>query len=142
MKLITSKDNSLYKDLKQLAASSQARRKARRTLLDGVHLCQVYLQQIGVPFLVVANESSLQQPEVASILTACEAKRAHCIVLPNALYHSLRQVENGVGLLFVIDTPRTDGPQAITQSAVLLDNLQDPGNLGSILRSAAAAGID
>ena len=42
MKTISSRDNPLYKELKHLAASSQARRKAGRTLLDGVHLCEAY----------------------------------------------------------------------------------------------------
>jgi len=141
MKHITSKENPLYKELKQLATSSQARRKVGRTLLDGVHLCQVYLQRVGVPFLAVVSESSMRHAEVASLLAECEAKRGHCIALPEALYQHLSQVENGIGLLFVIDTPQTSAPEEINHSAVLLDNLQDPGNLGSILRSAAAAGI-
>lgn len=141
MKLITSKDNPLYKELKQLATSSQARRRSSRTLLDGVHLCQVYLQQIGVPFLTVVNESSLTNPEVVAVLDICESKHGQCITLPDALYHNLSQVENGIGLLFVIDTPKSAPSHELRHSAVMLDNLQDPGNLGSILRSAAAAGI-
>ena len=49
MKTIRSRENPLYKDLKRLATSSQARRKAGRTLLDGVHLCNAYLQQGRFP---------------------------------------------------------------------------------------------
>jgi TrmH family RNA methyltransferase len=44
-------------------------------------------------------------------------------------------------LVFIIDVPQLLPPTRIEQSAVLLDNLQDPGNMGSILRTAAAAGI-
>jgi TrmH family RNA methyltransferase len=62
-------------------------------------------------------------------------------VLPDALYAALSQVEQGVGLLFVIPTPAVLPPARLQASAVLLDQLQDPGNLGSILRSAAAAGM-
>lgn len=141
MKLITSKDNPLYKDLKQLATSAQARRKAGKSLLDGVHLAQAWLQHRGAPALCVAAESAQIHSEVADILAACEGKRAQTIVLSDALYHALSQVENGVGLLFVVDTPNPAVPTALTTSTVLLDGLQDPGNLGSILRSAAAAGI-
>jgi TrmH family RNA methyltransferase len=142
MKLISSRENPLYKELKYLASSSQARRKAARTLLDGVHLCDAYLQHVGMPSLCVVGASSVQHPEVAAILEKCEAAHAGCIELPDALYQALSQVEHGVGLLFLIETPHTAVPATLTQSAVLLDNLQDPGNLGSILRSAAAAGIE
>jgi TrmH family RNA methyltransferase len=141
MKSITSRDNPLYKELKHLASSSQVRRKAGRTLLDGVHLCEAYLQTRGAPPMCVVSEASLDHPEVAPILRQCTAARTQCIALPNALYQALSQVEHGVGLMFIVDTPRTVLPKALTQSAVLLDNLQDPGNMGSILRSAAAAGI-
>jgi TrmH family RNA methyltransferase len=141
MKSITSRENALYKELKQLASSSQARRKAGRTLLDGVHLCEAYLQHAGAPALCIVGEGSRQHIEVAAILEKCEGLRTQCIMLPDSLYQALSQVENGIGLLFVIDTPAIETPHEIAVAAVLLDNLQDPGNLGSILRSAAAAGI-
>jgi TrmH family RNA methyltransferase len=141
MKHITSRDNPLYKDLKHLAGSSQARRKAGQTLLDGVHLCQSYLALRGAPRHCVLSETAMANPEVAEIVLQCEAAHAHCTVMPDALYNALSQVEHGVGLMFLIDTPALTVPAALEQSAVLLDNLQDPGNVGSILRSAAAAGI-
>ncbi|HEY8609476.1 MAG TPA: RNA methyltransferase [Noviherbaspirillum sp.] len=142
MKSVTSRDNPLFKQLKQLATSSQARRKAGRALLDGVHLCQVYLEQVGAPAVCVASESARALPEVDAILRQCESLHVQCVLLPDALYAALSQVEHGVGLLFLADTPRPAPPARLDAPAVLLDNLQDPGNLGSILRSAAAAGID
>ncbi|MET3131892.1 TrmH family RNA methyltransferase [Oxalobacteraceae bacterium GrIS 1.11] len=141
MKLISSRENPLYKELKHLAGSSQARRKAGRTLLDGVHLCQSYLQMRGAPPQCIVSDSALRHAEVAEIIAQCEAAQVHCIAMPDALYGALSQVEHGVGILFVIDTPERDVTAALAESAVLLDNLQDPGNVGSILRSAAAAGI-
>ena len=141
MKTITSRDNALYKDLKHLAGSSQARRKASQTLLDGVHLCQSYLALRGAPRHCVLSETALAHPEVGAIVTQCENAHAHCTVMPDTLYNALSQVEHGVGLMFLIDTPVLTLPAALGESAVLLDNLQDPGNVGSILRSAAAAGI-
>jgi TrmH family RNA methyltransferase len=141
MKLISSRENALYKELKQLAGSSQARRKACRTLLDGVHLCQSYLQLRGAPPLCVVAEGALHNAEVADIVARCETARVACVAMPDALYAALSQVDIGVGIVFVIDTPELPVPASLDQSAVLLDNLQDPGNVGSILRSAAAAGI-
>jgi TrmH family RNA methyltransferase len=141
MKTITSRDNPFYKELKHLATSSQARRKAGRSLLDGVHLCQVYLELRGIPLHCLVSESALANPEVADIVQRCESAHAHVTAMPDALYAALSQVEHGVGLMFLADTPRPALPAALSESAVLLDGVQDPGNVGSILRSAAAAGI-
>ncbi|TCS39522.1 TrmH family RNA methyltransferase [Paucimonas lemoignei] len=141
MKEISSRENPLYKELKQLATSSQARRKAQRSLLDGVHLCEAYLQLVGDPLMCVLSQSARGNHEAADILAECEARRVSCIVLPDALYNALSQVEQGVGIFFLVATPQTTAPSILSQPAVLLDRLQDPGNLGSILRSAAAAGI-
>ena len=142
MKAITSRDNPLYKELKNLASSSQVRRKSGRTLLDGIHLCQAYWQHLGPPQLCVVSESSRTHHEVELIVEQCLAKATQIICLPDALYQALSQVEHGIGLMFIIATPNPEFPLKLNASSVVLDNLQDPGNLGSILRSAAAAGIE
>jgi TrmH family RNA methyltransferase len=141
MKTVSSRDNPFYKELKQLATSSQARRKAGRSLLDGVHLCQSWLDLKGLPAHCVVSEEALANPEVAGIVGRVEAARGPVTALPDALFGAISQVEHGVNLVFVIDTPLPEAPKVLSESAVLLDGVQDPGNVGSILRSAGAAGI-
>lgn len=155
LRSIQSRDNAQYKLLKQWASSAQARRKAGMTLLDGVHLCEAWLQHRGVPALCVVAESALGHPEVAALVAQCESTvksnansndgAAECIVLSDALFTPLGQVEHGVGILFAVNVPATtrsgDTPPSLQHAALLLDSVQDPGNLGTILRTAAAAGI-
>jgi TrmH family RNA methyltransferase len=137
MKTITSRENAFYKELKQLATSSQARRKAARSLLDGVHLCQAYLDLHGQPLHCIVSDGALANPEVAGIVGRC----AQVTALPDVLFGAISQVEHGVYVMFLVETPRLAPPARLSESAVLLDGVQDPGNVGSILRSAAAAGI-
>jgi len=137
MKLITSRDNALYKELKHLATSAQARRQSANTILDGVHLCQAYLENLGQPTWCVVSEASQYHPEIARLMT----ETVHQLILADVLYQSLSQVEHGVGIFFVIPIPKLELPAEVNQTVVMLENLQDPGNLGSLLRSAAAAGI-
>jgi TrmH family RNA methyltransferase len=89
----------------------------------------------------VVSEDALSNPEVAGIVGRVEAGRGHVTALPDALFGAISQVEHGVNLVFVIDTPQPQLPKYLSTSAVLLDGVQDPGNVGSILRSAGAAGI-
>ena len=141
IRLISSRENPQYKLLRQLSSSSQARRKQGKTLLDGVHLCQAWLQHRGKPELCVVGESARNHPEVADVLSQCAALESDCVVLPDHLFASLSQVEQGISLQFVVATPDNPELTSLDQSCVLIDAIQDPGNLGSVLRTAAAAGI-
>lgn len=140
-RVISSRENPQYKQIRQLATSAQARRKAGMTLLDGVHLCEAWLQHKGAPAVCVAGENERGNPEVQKVVAQCEQLGADCVWLPETLFAPLSQVEHGVALLFVVATPSTGQQPKLDGAALLLDGLQDPGNLGSILRTAAAAGI-
>lgn len=141
VRLISSRDNAQYKQLRQLATSGQARRKSGRTLLDGVHLCEAWLAHRGAPLLCAIGESARCHPEAGRVLGECDRLGTECIVLPDALFSPVSQVEHGVPLVFVVALPEPEAGLKVDCASLLLDGLQDPGNLGSILRSAAAAGV-
>jgi len=138
LKSITSRDNPRYKLLARLADSSQARKREGLSLLDGVHLVSAYLEQVGVPDTLAVSDSGLAHAEIDTLLQAYEGE---VLQLPDSLFDSISQVEHGTGILAAAATPRPELPEVIEGDCLLIENLQDPGNLGSLLRSAAAAGV-
>ena len=133
---ITSPGNPLYRRLKKLAESARARRAARMTLLDGEHLLEAYLDAGGRP-RTLARAASFDAERLARWAARCPgAKR---VVLPDALLHDLAPVATPVGLVAEADWLAPPPPSG-TPLVVVLEAIQDPGNLGAMLRTAAAAG--
>lgn len=135
---VTSRDNPLYKRLRALAATSQARKKEGLSILDGVHLVEAYVQKCGVPALAAVSESGLKRAEVARLARACGAQ---VLQLPDALFEAISAVVHGAGIVAAVATPQEPLPPTISEDCLLLDQVQDPGNMGSLLRTAAAAGV-
>lgn len=135
MKLIQSRDNAFYKQLKKLAESGRERRKTGKTLLDGVHLVESYEKAFGTVETLVVAESAMANAEIAHYVEAREI-----VLLGDALMRELGLVDTPSGLLAVAAMP---APSAVDRKkdAILLDGVQDPGNVGTLLRTAAAAGI-
>lgn len=166
MKHISSRDNPLFKQLQRIAAGKRTlldqplasavghtqhdavahgkqgnRYDARRPiLLEGVHLCQAWLQHQGMPEIALfdaermATNAELQ--DLASVLAhevgyTCDPRLAQ----------ALSQVQHGQGVFFVAQTPVPQVPARIAHNCIWLDRVQDPGNAGTLLRTAAAAGI-
>ncbi|MEO8224727.1 MAG: RNA methyltransferase [Gammaproteobacteria bacterium] len=136
---ITSSDNPRFRELLGLAESGRDRRQAGLAVLDGVHLIDSYRHRLGPPRQLVVSGSGRGRPEVAGLLAALPG--VPCLELADALFRRLSPVQTPTGILAVIATPGPRLPEAPPEPCVLLEDVQDPGNLGSILRSAAAAGI-
>jgi len=140
IKRITSRDNPFYKSLYKLSSSGRERREAGQTLLDGAHLLRAFLDAGGKPVHLLVNEQALQDAEIVALLDACSDTPK--TQLDDALFAQLSELKTPNGLLALIDIPPAKVEVAHSQFALLLEDIQDPGNLGSILRSAAAAGCD
>jgi TrmH family RNA methyltransferase len=138
-KRIASRDNALYKTLARLASSSRARREQRAALLDGPHLLAAFRASGGTAETLVASESGYERDEIRALFDETPA-RARCL-LSDRLFDSLAQVATPTGILAVVRTPAATGLPERLETCLLLEGLQDPGNLGSILRTALAAGI-
>lgn len=135
---ITSRDNPFLRELVELAHSARERRRQRRSVLEGVHLCQAYIERIGLPAVAVVSESGLTHPEVGALVAHYGLQPT---LLTDDLFRQLSVVQNGIGIAFAVETPAPALPIRLESDAVYLDRLQDPGNVGTILRSCAAAGV-
>ena len=133
---ISSRDNPLFKRLKKLSESARARREAQMTLLDGEHLLAAYLDAGGQPHTLV-RAVSFDAARLDPYAARCS--RARAIVLADALFVELAPVATPTGVLAEAAW-LAPAPSAATPLAIALEDIQDPGNLGSMLRTAAAAG--
>ncbi len=140
MKHVTSRENPLFKELKKLAGSARQRHKAGQALLDGVHLVQAYLDAGRQPLQVLVSASAQRDQEIAVLLEKISG--APLVLLDDALFAELTELATPTGILALIAQPQSQVPAARSQFALLLEDIQDPGNLGSMIRSAAAAGCD
>lgn len=139
MTVITSSDNPRFRELLGLSDSARDRRQAGRALIDGIHLVETYRQRVGPPLLLAVSTTGRSRPEVAAALAALPG--VDCVEFSDALFRRLSPVQTPTGLLALIPIPARGALPAHPEPCVLLEDVQDPGNLGSILRTAAAAGI-
>jgi TrmH family RNA methyltransferase len=137
-KHIVSRDNPVFKTLKKLSENARERRAEGKTLLDGVHLIESYLQVFGEPELIVIPEGK-SSAEANALMQQFE--HVSTMMLPTLMFAELTPVANSTGILALVKTPQIAPPETV-KFALMLEDIQDPGNLGSMLRTALGAGVE
>lgn len=137
-KHIISRDNPVFKQLKKLADNARERRSEGKTLLDGVHLIEAYMVAFGEPDLVIIPEGQSSVEATGLIQALVDVST---VMLPTLMFAELTPVANATGILALVKIPQLSVPENPT-FALMLEDIQDPGNIGSMLRTAAAAGVE
>jgi TrmH family RNA methyltransferase len=149
--LITSKENPLFKEIRNLQATGSKGQKARlasgQALLEGIHLVQTWMGDPALRILLT-SEIGLQNVEISQAvyehIEICPDTKVY--QLDSTLWDLLSELVNAPHIAGLLDLPKSSltPPQSIATLAgdvLILDRIQDAGNVGSILRTAAAAGF-
>jgi TrmH family RNA methyltransferase len=136
---VTSRHNPRLAEAAALISSSRDRRKAGRCVLEGEHLIEVYLDRGGVPEALILVDERVSEPRFAAL--AARVRERDVLAVPAAIFAEISTLPAAVGVLAIIATPAPVLPPSASFH-LLLEDVQDPGNVGAMLRTAAAAGVE
>ncbi|CAN5173502.1 RNA methyltransferase [soil metagenome] len=144
MRQIRSRDNTTLKRLRALARESQTRHREQRTLIEGEHLCRAWLDARRTPVRAVIADDGWHGAGFDACLQRLAALDVELVEIPADWMKDLSASDTPPRLVceVAIEVPAVDdAADASACDVVLLDAVQDPGNAGAILRTAAAAGV-
>jgi TrmH family RNA methyltransferase len=132
---ITSRANPVLVALRRLARDGAAYRRSGTVWLEGEHLCQAALLRGWPVEQALLSERAWHRPQARALVAPVD----RTAIVDDALFADITSLESPSDIGFVVRVPAPPRPQALLDS-VVLDRVQDAGNAGSILRSAAALG--
>lgn len=135
MEIIRSRQNAKIKQIAKLVTEAKARRQAGLTVIDGVSFVRDYIAKFGQPEMLLIDETKQQRAQSVMELAS------DYVLVSSEVMKAISPVKTNAGVLAVVKIPTALRFQPTERSVILIDQVQDPGNLGAICRLALAVGI-
>lgn len=139
--MITSSSNEKVKYVRKLQNQKSVRHGDRRFVMEGVRLVEEVVRASVVPSLVFYTEALAEDSRGKALLATLQALNAPCYAVSESVMDDCSDTVTPQGILVVLPFPELPPPEPLTFGLVV-DRLRDPGNLGTLLRTALAAGVE
>ena len=140
MQIITSKDNEFIKNIKKLK-EKKYRDEKKEFIVEGIKLIQEAIEENAKIKTIVVCEENLKDEAISPKLLYQIAKY-NCIYVTSKIYETITDVKNPQGMLAVVEKENTEDIIKYNEDIIfILDDIQDPGNLGTIIRTIDSAGL-
>lgn len=141
MQTITSKDNELIKHIRKLK-DKKYRDESNEYVVEGVKLVEEAVKENAKIKQIIVCEDTTRTYEIPTHIML-EIARYECISVSNKIFNIITQVTNPQGIMAIIEKNAQNAQIDYSQDIiVVLDDVQDPGNLGTILRTVDSIGLN
>ena len=141
MQTITSKDNELIKHIRKLK-EKKYRDESNEYVVEGVKLVEEAVKENAKIKQIIVCEDTTRTYEIPTHIML-EIAKYECISVSNKIFNIITQVTNPQGIMAIIEKNAQDAQIDYSQDIiVVLDDVQDPGNLGTILRTVDSIGLN
>ena len=141
MQTITSKDNELIKHIRKLK-DKKYRDESNEYVVEGVKLVEEAVKENAKIKQIIVCEDTTRTYEIPTHIML-EIAKYECISVSDKIFNIITQVTNPQGIMAIIEKNAQDAQIDYTQDIIVaLDDVQDPGNLGTILRTVDSIGLN
>lgn len=139
--MITSSSNDKVKYVRKLQNQKSLRHQDRRLVMEGVRLVEEVVRASMIPTFVLYTEALANESRGKALMATLQALDAPCYEVSESVMEDCSDTVTPQGILVVLPFPELAPPEPLTFGLVV-DRLRDPGNLGTLLRTAVAAGVE
>ncbi len=141
MQVISSKDNELIKHIKKLK-DKKYRDESNEYIIEGVKLIEEAVKENAKIKKVIICEDTTRTYEIPTNIML-EIAKYECVYVTDKIFNSITQVTNPQEIMAIIEKNTNNTEIDFTQDIIIaLDDVQDPGNLGTILRTVDSIGLN